>query len=91
LAPSATAAVGTANQDAVFVTLCESNGVHDADGPAAEARVGRAIANDLVSGVDPDAESNYIYTNANSTITLTDADAIVHAAGVAYLGWVVTP
>jgi hypothetical protein len=53
---------------------------------------GRAITNDLVSDVDPDAESNYyIYTNANSTITLTDADAIVHTAGVAYLGWVVTP
>jgi hypothetical protein len=91
LAPSATAAVGTANQDAVFVTLCASNGVHHADGPAAEARVGRAIANDLVSGVDPDAESNYIYTNANSTITQTDAGAIVHAAGVAYLGWANKP
>jgi Protein of unknown function (DUF732) len=90
-APPATAAVGTANQDAVFITLCESNGVHYADGPAAEARVGRAIANDLVSGVDPDAESNYIYTNADSTITQTDAGAIVHAAGVAYLGWVNTP
>jgi len=51
LAPSATAAVGTVNQDAVFVTLCESNGVHDADGPAAEARVGRAMTNDLVSGI----------------------------------------
>ncbi|MGO9382543.1 MAG: hypothetical protein ACLP4W_10730 [Mycobacterium sp.] len=63
----------------------------DADGPAAEARVGRAIANDLVSGVEPDSESNYIRTNANSTITPTDADVIVHAAGVAYLGWVVTP
>jgi hypothetical protein len=24
-------------------------------------------------------ESNYIYTKANSTITLTDADTIVHA------------
>jgi hypothetical protein len=38
-APSATAAVWTANQDGVFVKLCESNGVHDADGPADDARV----------------------------------------------------
>ena len=86
MAPSATAAVETAKQDAVFVTLCARNGVHHADGPAAEASVGRAVANDLASGVDPNAESNYIYTNANSTITHSDADAIVHAAEVAYLG-----
>jgi hypothetical protein len=91
LAPSATATVETANQDAAFVKLVESNGVHDADGAAAEAGLGRAIADDLISGVDPDAESNYIYTNTSSTITQTNADAMVHAAGVAYLGWVNTP
>jgi hypothetical protein len=87
LAPSATAAVWTANQDAVFVTFCESSGVHDADGPAAEAWVGREIADDLGSGVDPNDESYYIYSNTVNTITQVDADTIVRAAGVAYLGW----
>jgi hypothetical protein len=91
LAPSATAAVWTANQDAVFVKLVESTDVHDADGAVAEANLGRAIADDLSSGVDPDTESNYVYTNTDSTIALTNADAIVHAAGVAYLGWAHTP
>jgi hypothetical protein len=87
LAPSAAAAAWTANQDAVFVKFCESNGVHDANGPAAEGRVGREIADDLVSGVDPNDESYYIYSNANNTITRDNADTIVRAAGVAYLGW----
>jgi Protein of unknown function (DUF732) len=90
-APSATAAVWTANQDAAFVALCESGGVHDTDGPADEAGVGRGIATDLLDGVEPDDESYYVYSNTNSTITRADADTMVRAAGVAYLGWVLTP
>lgn len=88
-ADSSAASIG--NQDSVFVTLCESNGIYNADGPATEAKVGRAIANDLVHGVSPVIERNRVYNITNNTISLTDANVMVNAAGVAYLGWVLTP
>jgi hypothetical protein len=46
---------------------------------------------DLLDGVDPDDESYYVYSNTNRAITQADADTTVRAAGVAYLGWVMTP
>jgi hypothetical protein len=91
LAPTATAAAGMANQDTVFVTLCESNGIYNAEGPAVEARVGETIANDLANGIDPVVERNNIYAITNRTITMRDANVMVNAAGVAYLGWALTP
>jgi hypothetical protein len=88
LAPAATAAAGMTSQDTVFVTLCESNGIYNAEGPAAEASVGEKIANDLANGIDPVVERNNIYGITNRTITMRAATVMVNAAGVAYLGWV---
>jgi Protein of unknown function (DUF732) len=84
-------AAWTANQDTVYVTLLDSNGVHDIYGFADEASIGERIANDLANAVSPAAERNYIYNHTNNTVTLTDANVMVNAAEVAYLGGVLTP
>jgi Protein of unknown function (DUF732) len=86
LAYAETSATWTDDEDSAFVALCDSVGIHHGDGSAAEAEVGRAIADDLARGISPAAESSYVYSHTNNTITHTDADLMVKAAGMAYLG-----
>ncbi|OBG00686.1 hypothetical protein A5773_04125 [Mycobacterium sp. 852014-52450_SCH5900713] len=76
----------TTDQDITFIRLCDNDGIYSTGGPVAEATAGRAIAQDLISGVSPQAESDYLYAHTGITVTRKDAFILVAAAEAAYLG-----